>query len=61
MNDKVLDHLKSAWLTFASAFILEMYTAMEGAATWADLSWKPLLGAAAFVAVRAVLRLAIKR
>ena len=54
------DHLKSALLTFATGLLLEVYTAMEAATTWTDISWKVMLPAAAFVAVRAVLRGLIK-
>jgi len=60
MKEIILNHLKSAAITFLSAFSLEIYTAFQAAEGWDGLMFKPLVAAASFVAVRAILRAAVK-
>lgn len=60
-KEKIQEHARSALLTMGSTFLVEIYVAMNAASDWGDIGWRPLLSAASFTAVRAVLRVMVKK
>ena len=55
-KEKLLEHAKSAALTFAATLGVEFYAATEGAQEWGDLTWGPLISAVTFTAARSALK-----